>query len=147
MTIEPIYSPTDETAVATLETAIGTDLPSGYRRFLLTYNGGKPKPNIFFISAEEGTDILRAFLGLSDSGYYQLVEHYEDYLGRIPKNFLPIGVDTMVNLVCLSVAGDDYGKVYFWDHDREVTEGEPDYRNVYLLAESFDEFLSKLRDQ
>jgi hypothetical protein len=47
-------------------------------------------------------------------------------------------------LICISIQGDDYGKVYFWDHNWEVTEGEPDYSNVHPLADSFTEFLGKL---
>ncbi|MBZ0284878.1 MAG: SMI1/KNR4 family protein [Anaerolineae bacterium] len=121
------YPPPSEATVAAFETQLNIQLPPDYRLFLLEHNGGKPKSQTFFISAEQGEDILRYFLG-------------------IPQNFLPIGVDTFGNLICLSIAGDDYDKVYFWDHDWEVTEGTPDYSNVYLLADSFDSFLNKLYD-
>ena len=55
---------------------------------------------------------------------------------RISRNFLVIGCDPGGNQICLSAAGEDSGKVYFWDHEDEVDEGEePDYENVYLIAE------------
>lgn len=67
------------------------------------------------------------------------------YRGRIPPNLLPIAHDPFGNLICLSVAGQDRGKVYFWDHEVEVREGEiPSYRNVSFIADNFESFLDGL---
>ena len=49
----------------------------------------------------------------------------------------------------ISSKGEDKGKVYFWDSveeedvDEEAGE-EPGYSNVYLLANSFQEFINSL---
>jgi len=141
------YPPAPEAAVAAFEAQLNVQLPPDYRIFLLKHNGGKPKPQTFFISAEQGDDLLRYFLGIPPVlEFYNIYDYVKTYRGRIPQNFLPIGEDYLANLVCLSIAGDDYGRVYFWDHDWEVTESTPDYSNVYLLADSFDSFLNKLYD-
>ena len=39
----------------------------------------------------------------------------------------------------------DRGKIYFWDHEMEADEGEtPNYSNLTLIADSFDEFIEGL---
>ncbi len=35
---------------------------------------------------------------------------------------LPIALAEGGNLVCLSVANDDFGSVHFWDHEAEAEE-------------------------
>ncbi len=52
-------------------------------------------------------------------------------------------------MICLGIKGKRRGKVYFWDHEDEFDdngEGRQDYGNVYLLANSLDEFLNKLHE-
>ena len=60
----------------------------------------------------------------------------------MPSNLLPIGTDEDDSLVCLSITGIDYGKVYFWDRHQEVLDRKPDYSNLHLLADSFNSFLT-----
>jgi hypothetical protein len=63
----------------------------------------------------------------------------------VPAGFLPLAVDPGGNLICLVISGTNTGKVYFWDHEEEVEEGQqPGYSNVYLIANSFNEFLNSL---
>jgi hypothetical protein len=50
-----------------------------------------------------------------------------------------IAGDGSGNLICLSSKGANKGTVCFWDHDRE--HSPPAYENVYLIAETFSEFL------
>jgi hypothetical protein len=49
------------------------------------------------------------------------------------------------NLICLSLREEDRGTVWFWDHEQEAEEGDPPREdNLTMVAESFDEFASRL---
>ena len=92
--------------------------------------------------------------------YFFTIQHFfynsEDYVAnffsknimfknRIPGNMCAIASSPSGNLFLLSVKGDDYGKVYFWDHEMET---EPaDYSNLTLIADSFDEFINNLKSE
>ena len=82
--------------------------------------------------------------------------------GRIPEELIPIGDNMFGDQVCLAVLGEHRGKVFFWDHDDERDEAdywqehgqgktvprEFLYGNVYLVADSFMDFLARLvRDE
>lgn len=80
----------------------------------------------------------------------RLLYKYEIYIlaKRIPDNFLPIGDDFGGNIICISIRGNNFGKIYFWDHEEDTYEGEyPSYENVHLVADSFDGFVNLLQDE
>ena len=63
---------------------------------------------------------------------------------------LPIAHDSQGNIICISCGKNDYGRVYFWDHEDEVdyTESrDDDYSNLYLIADDFSSFLEGLMSQ
>lgn len=140
------FSPITEAELQQFEAEIGYRLPDEYRRFLLKYNGGKPDPKTFNVNIDgfqTFTSVTR-FAGLTKPDYCGFDRLLKTYTGRIPRNLLPIACELSVDLICISIAGDDYEKVYLWDHNWEVTEGEPDYSNVHHIADSFEEFLEQL---
>lgn len=123
-------------------------LPKDYREFLLKYNGGKPSSNCFSFSDDE-TDgsVIQSFFGIHGMDNYDLLYEYQNvYKDRIPDNCFPIACDSFGNLILISVKGPDRGKIYFWDHEEEAYEDVPDYSNLTLIADSFDEFLDGLHD-
>lgn len=131
-----------------LELYWGFGLPMEYRSFLLKHNGGEPVEDIFNFKddKENGSDV-RFFLGIYPDEHRNLLEYLKTYNGRIPKNLFPIAYDSCGNLICISTMGSDRGKIYFWDHEMEAYEvEEPDYSNLTLIADSFDEFLNSLHD-
>lgn len=67
----------------------------------------------------------------------------------MPETLLPIGHDSLGNLICLGVVGDDAGTVYFWDHEAEADEDEPPtWDNLSVIQPSFSAFLKSLeRDE
>jgi hypothetical protein len=71
-----------------------------------------------------------------------LLWNIETYLGRIPKELLPIGDDPYGNLHCLGIRSDEAGKIYFWDH--EGPGEEDDWRGITLVAHSFADFIDRL---
>ena len=131
-----------------VETRIGFTLPNDYKNFLLNHNGGIPTPNEFkFINTNnESSNSLEDFFHsiFEENGEGNLERKYI-YLtnsNRIIGNILPIASDPFGNFVCISLDGEDKGKVYFWDHELEPEE--PSYENLSLIANSFSEFLNNL---
>jgi hypothetical protein len=150
MVIHESKQPTNEHEIGELERVLDIRLPSDYRSFLLRHNGGRPEPSSFFAylgpyGDSRSHECVNRFLALYDGEYSNLKKYIKSYKDRIPVDFLPIARDPFGNLICLAVAGPDYGKVFFWDHELEADEGEtPDYRNISFVANSFDEFLNSL---
>jgi hypothetical protein len=127
-------------------------LPSEFRNHLLKYNGGKCNP-CRFVFLENGTETISSidwFLAIYDGKYDNMFNYYQTYkveAKRMPANILPIAHDQGGNLICISCVGHDVGYIYFWDHENEVDysiSDDSDYGNLYLVAKSFDEFLSNL---
>lgn len=142
------FEPISEMDLTAFERELGIQLPDDYCQFLLAHNGGDPDPYCFDIDMGSfiNGDSIQYFLGLVDGELYSISRYLNVYAGRVPNNFFPIAPCSGGDLVCLSVRGEDYGKVYYWDHNWEVTEAEPDYSNVHLLADNFTAFLDMLYD-
>ena len=157
--------PTTLDQIKKFENLIDAKLPQDYINFLLKYNGGRPdrdtykliQPITYGVEGDinDMGAILR-FLGLVDDEeeYNGLIWHYLDVtVDRIPKELIHIGYDDFGNAICLCVKGEDYGRIYFWDHEMEMGNFEiseedwadgPWYDNVFLIADSFVEFIDKL---
>ena len=137
-----------ESILVALEQYWEFKLPRSYRMFLLIHNGGEPCKDIFFVKEKQHGSDIRNFLGIYPDKNYNLLYYLKFYNNRIPSNTLPIARDSFGNLILLSVKGPDYGKVYFWDHDWEAEDGvTPDYSNLTLIADNFDEFINNLKSQ
>jgi cell wall assembly regulator SMI1 len=141
----------DEFAVTSLELAIGCALPADYREFLLVKNGGEPANPVFhFLSASKsyGDSAIRYFFSISDKSTFSLKYKFEIYTraGRLAKEMLPIATDAGGNLIVIALAGEQSGKVFFWDHDIEgVVENSAAIEHLGFIANSFSEFCDSLR--
>ena len=120
--------------------------PKPYKAFLLKQNGGTPEKNIFNFANGGEASIVRGFFKINSSNSYDdLLSSIENYRNRMPNYYIPIADDTFGNNICLAIKGQNYGKVYFWDHENEVDDGEtPTMDNMSLLANNFDDFLNSL---
>jgi hypothetical protein len=150
-TIDEPKRPTSDAEIDALEARLKIKFPMDYRLWLLKYNGGRPTPNRFQQKGKSGpyTDSLVAwFLAIHDGKYSNLESKFKNlkvFQKRLPENLVAIADDPFGNEICITVAGKDYGAVYFWDHEEEGPEGvEPDYRNCHLVADSFTEFINNL---
>ncbi len=117
-------------------------LPNDYRQFLLANNGGKPTKQ----ANKSPETIVTYILGMHNGDYYaSLYRHIDMFAKRIPFSTFPIATDSFGNLFLLSVHSENYGQIFFWDH-----EGEPEIQdghyvdNVSFVADSFAEFMNKL---
>ena len=128
-----------------LEKEIGAKFPGDYKNFLATYNGGRPTPKRFMVDGfdDEPRQVLDFF------GLYDQVEscnidwNYRILSARISGLFVPIACEDSGNIVYISLLTSSYGNVFYWLHDFAM-DAKSDAS--YFVAESFSEFLNKLRD-
>ena len=135
-----------------VEQQLACDLPDDYAEFLADYGCHAFDRYVEFPLKEEYPEgdrgTMNVFFGVMPGSTYDLFYNRRTYKGRIPDILLPIANDIATNIICLSVAGEEKGAVYLWDREEEedVGEGaEPGFSNVYLIAESFDEFINSLK--
>ena len=142
--------PLDELILSRHEDSWGFRLPDDYRRFLLQFNGGRPHPRYFEFKDHEGGSSVHSFLGFNEDYNRNLVKKLQMFKDRLPARFFPVAYDDGGNQICLSISGNDRGKVYFWDHelqaDQTVGESPENADNIMLVADSFEEFLNGLHE-
>jgi hypothetical protein len=140
-------APPSEEAISAFEAKYSYALPPDYRAFLTKFNGGKPRPSAF-LTASDGspyTDSLVHSLFPLDPKHPNNLEMNVGLMrGRLPAGLLAIGEDPGGNLICIGAqAGPDYGHVFFWDHERELSHR---HLAVVKIAESFSTFMASLFD-
>ena len=145
VTITNALPPINESDLVKYEQEINARFPTDFREFLVKHNGGIPNPSAFTVDMKgfKNRTRLRRLLGIGDENEESFKNFMRVYRHRIPTDFLPIGLEISGGLVCIAIRDVNYGNVYFWDHNWEAEE-EPDYSNVYLLADSFSSFLDQL---
>ena len=135
----------DKLGILKLEKVIGAALPDGYRTFLQNHNGGRPKPAKFSFVTRKGMHedaSIHYFFGLHSGQVGSLEKKRASYEGRISDGFLPIAIDPFGNLILIGLSNENYGKIYFWDHELETET--PTLENVSFVADSFQKFLENL---
>lgn len=166
------FCPMTEMEIARIENQIGAELPTTYRSMLTTFGGftfngrSEDDPFIFFRSVTplpkyitgNGFAIFAFFYGCTrETGPLGLDQQLNYFKDRIPETMIPIANDKGAGEICLGVKGNDRGKVFYWDMKGEPLDeetyledfGEPmpleaKRANVYLVANSFEEFLGQL---
>ena len=141
----------DSMDIVRVENLFGFDLPEDYKSFLLKFNGGRPKPSTFdFIGVDNlknSTDI-RIFFSIRDTE--KKADDLENNIAfywdneRLAKSVIPIAADFGGNLISMSISGDNYGKIFFWDHEFELELDDDE--NLAKLADSFTDFIDTLHD-
>lgn len=134
--------------ISDFERDIKCVLPSDYKKFLMEYNGGQPHPDSFrYFSDRNDASSVDRFLSLGKEKNSNLLKYYNNYKGRIPFSFIPIAHDAGGNLVIMELKANE-NKIYFWDHELEADEGDaPDISNVYLINQSFSDFIDNLYEE
>lgn len=133
-----------------IENEIGVNLPTSYQWFLSKYSLSRisavyPLLEVKYKDITQET--VEVFYGASSRESDDLFECVVGYRDRMPKSVIPIASDAGDNQVCLGVVGDVKGKVFFWEFEKEVTETEPDFSNMSLIANSFEEFILSMRSR
>jgi len=162
-----------EAEISAFEEQISARLPKAYRRFLATYgastlNGeSADNPYIMFRTltplpphiSKSGKALFDAFYGREEDerDAYSLVVRRRYFLGRMPESIIPIGDDGGAGQICLGIKGAQAGKIFYWDQQNEPLDEaayledyeeprppEAMFQNVYMIAESFEDFLQRL---
>lgn len=121
-------------------------LPPPYREFLLRTNGGCPERDAFRIPGFHASpSSVQVFLGLkTEISSCRLDETREALSDRIPDHLLVIASTGLADEICISMAPETYGSVYYWDG----VHISPTYGELFWVADSFDVFLEQLyRDE
>ena len=134
--------PTSERAIRDFEQQYGVRLPKVYVGFLLMTNGGRPNKLAYPIAGLADVDF---FMGLApQSETFDLRRYLDIFAGRIPADFVLVGVNGGVDYICLDLR-DGGERVVFWDHAHFWSTGEWREGDLYFIANSFQEFLTSLR--
>ncbi len=96
---------------------------------------------------KDSRSLVQAFFKLYDDldkeyDVYDLEENCKTMWdeGTVSKNVLPIAEDPFGNFICLSINEEDFGTIYFADHEYE--DAESGYLFMSKIASSFTEFLN-----
>lgn len=142
------FPPATPEEIQKAEQSMGIEIPEEYRQFLLKYNGGRPKPDVFPIHNNPVGDkgIMSNFFSVNESDYDSLQKIWKIFKDRIPSGYLPIAHDVGGNLLCMKLSGDDNGSIYFWDHEMELEYENPNDIPMYFVASSLNELLNRLTE-
>jgi hypothetical protein len=146
-TIENGENSINESDINNFEKRFNLKLPKDYREFLLKNNGGKPTFRKFITVCKKIKSSIMLFFPIAEIETENLERNYLLFNqgNKTPKNLVPIGHDPIKNQICISVEGEDFGYVYFWDMDEEVNL-VPSYKNMVPIAKSFTEFIDCLSE-
>lgn len=128
----------------------GLNLPDSYRRFMLTFNGGRVYPRLFrynvplerYFSAEPIT-FVSPFYSWADAERYWRGDIYGK--GN-PPDMLFIGCDPGGLEILMSLRAKDYGQIFCWVHSTNIwgTDGND---KIWHQAPSFEAFIDSLYDE
>lgn len=148
MQIFDSFEPLTEDQITSFEQEHSLKLPDEYRDFLKQHNGGRPEPASFRYTnpnLEDPTSIVNRLAGINSEHFDTLQKYLIITEGWIHRSLLPIGIDWFGNYICIKLIGEDIGKIYFWHHE-EAGEAVHE-KNIYFIANGFNEFLNNLYDQ
>jgi SMI1 / KNR4 family (SUKH-1) len=141
-----------ESEIKILEDTYKIKLHLDHKNLLLICNGGQTDKCLSHFENNGIIEkcVLNWILSISDDEYDNLetyIKNFKVNQKRLPDNLIPVCNDPGGNLFCISTYGDDEGKIYFWEHEFEVEDGEePNYSNVFFVANSLEDFIDNLAD-
>lgn len=155
---KPTSLPSDELIKSfnKLEASMGP-IPESYRAYLLhfgvyilfdvnvVFKALQPSP----WSDEQENDTLESLYGLAESGKeYTVFEMADTYRNDFHDQWLPIGVSSGDNQICLCLKGSMSGEIWFWDHESDpIFNDSAVISGLTKIANSFDEFVDMLTVQ
>jgi len=149
------YLSLSATQVQDIESKVGP-FPTEYRDVVMKYGGAIFDLEVYFAPADprfreiapDGRATLDFLFGDQEGDNFwdsnSLTANIEWMKLRMPETMIPIA-DSANDHICLGIRGADRGKVFYWDR-----EGEPEtvgYDNLYLIADSFGDFIAGLEPE
>ena len=131
-----------------IQEKIGVLFPEDYRKFLLQSNGGETEEDMLYdffdeVTENNNTSVIQEFFSI-DGERMDIYTVYKNLLDEeaIPRDMIAIASDPGGNIISISLAREDYGTVYFLNHEYE--EMDSSYLVKSKIASSFTEFISQL---
>ncbi|MDE6601960.1 MAG: SMI1/KNR4 family protein [Lachnospiraceae bacterium] len=121
-------------------------IPAAVREHYLAYNGGYPEKPIF--TGKSGNAYIVGWFIPVCSEKKRSVENMLKLLREdeaIPNWLIPFADEDGGNLFCFSVREEDYGAIYYYDHEFEYGEDPEDH--VTYLTESITIFINSLVEE
>lgn len=137
-----------EKQVCDLEKSLGCKLPTDYRNFLLSANGGRPNPECVRVPGVPYIDNVGVeslfHLRAEKPGIDELTYEAKRLNPSLLKVHLPIAGGS--DLFTISLSPKSFGAVYWWNHETDHLDDDGNFLAAagYLLAGSFDEFLTRI---
>lgn len=145
LSIERLSAPATEAMIDAFAERNEVDLPEDYRRFLIAYNGGRPKSNRCEVSIVNEAIIVDLLFGLTESRGCDIETFNAEYRDQLAPGFTIVGSDPGGAFFILGTTPPNVG-VFFWDHQHFFDKSSDENGNTYLIAESFTEWIESLRD-
>ncbi len=127
-----------------VESRLGFSLPYDYREFLKSVNGGKPILDTVELNGEYFDYVGELFSVRNNMYSNDIFRNIEEYRGYLLEHYLPIGNSPGGDIYCISTKQEEFGAVYYWDHEEANYDGEPWEDNMIKLSSSFSEFVDNL---
>ena len=165
------FRPVPEAELRSIEDKLGTRIPAAHRSLLRQFGAFafrgryENNPYVYFKSKTQLPQYITAndlalfdfFYGpTQQTGPSGLRQQINFFRGRIPETMIPIACDGGAGEICLGIKENDFCKVFYWDMANEPLDQETyfeDYgermpdgvkrQNLYLVANSYDEFLDQ----
>jgi hypothetical protein len=149
------FVPLNDDELAAIETEFGAKLPNDYRKFLATYGAStfncltsirsaSPLPKSL---SDDGLLPFGTFYGTNrDAHAFPSVRFCaEQFAGDIPVGLLPIADGGSDDQICVGLAGEQRGKVFYWDSQGVSDDQGLAYdSNTYYIAHSFTDLLHRI---
>ncbi|MCZ2340641.1 MAG: SMI1/KNR4 family protein [Bacteroidales bacterium] len=129
--------------IDSLENAIGHKLPEDYAHFLLKYGVSAGDGDVRYGDINDplkSSSPVEVFYGIKTGDTYDLYQKKSGFGDRLPSRLLPIA-SSPGGQICISLAGDDFGCIYWWDQ-HGVSANPMD--DCELIGSSFDTFITSL---
>ena len=123
-----------------VELQLGFTLPEDYRHFLSKYGLTMSESDVKFGNMDDPSETessVDVFYGVEAGDGYDLLNIKEGHGDALLPHILPIASSSGGHF-CLSLAGDDRGRVYWWAVHSDPDDLEP-------VGYSFDSFVRSLR--
>ena len=138
--------------ISTFEQELNVSLPEEYKAFMIKNNGGMPEDDVVFDYYDNVTEtqkraVVQEFYIIYSENNYEVDNIKNICKGfwkdkAIPTSMFPIGSDPAGNIICISLSPDEYGVIYFYNHEYENVD--TGYMMKSKVADSFDGFLELL---
>ena len=131
---------------------LSVKLPEDYIEFIVNANGGTPELDMLYdfydeVSEQENTSVIRRFFSVisnaeCEKNNIKFIYNVMRRVEIIPFDMIPIADDPTGNVICISLSQDDYGAVYYLNHEFE--DSDTGYLMKSKITDSFKEFIEKL---